>query len=136
ASLPRPTAQSDAPVDADASVQDSSKELEDKNHVDLPPPARQAGFLLALVFAISWFTSTAMAAHLPYLLQASGLTLAGAVAVAALVGPAQVAARLMEFSFLRHMHPLLSAQLAALAHPVGAACLIIAGGPAAILFTL
>ncbi|SHI21012.1 MFS transporter [Pollutimonas bauzanensis] len=98
--------------------------------------SRQASVLLATVFAITWFISTAMAAHLPHLLQASGLTLAGAVAVSALVGPAQVVARLMEFSLLRRVHPFLSAQLAALAHPVGAACLLVFGGPAAILFTV
>src|SRR3546814_2424539 len=66
-----------------------------------------------------------MAAHLPHLLQASGLTLAAAVAVSALVGPAQVAARLMEFGLLRKTHPLISAQLAAIAHPIGAACMMI-----------
>ncbi|MFW7341309.1 MFS transporter [Pollutimonas sp. H1-120] len=101
-----------------------------------PEPPRHASLLLALVFAITWFISTAMAAHLPQLLQASGLTLAAAVAVSALVGPAQVAARLMEFGLLRKMHPLISAQLAALAHPAGAACLMIAGAPAAALFTV
>lgn len=95
-----------------------------------------ASFLLALVFAITWFISTAMAAHLPHLLQASGLTLAAAVAVSALVGPAQVVARLMEFGLRRHMHPLLSAQMAALGHPMGAALLMIIGGPAAIAFTV
>ncbi len=105
---------------------------------DGPPgsPGRQASILLATVFAITWFTSTAMASHLPQLLQASGLTLAAAVAISALVGPAQVIARLMEFSLLRRVHPLLSAQLAALAHPVGAVCLLVFGGPAAIVFTM
>lgn len=77
-----------------------------------------------------------MAAHLPKLLQAGGLTLAAAVAVSALVGPAQVAARLLEFGLLRKMHPLVSAKLAALAHPVGAACLMATGSAAAIPFTV
>lgn len=97
---------------------------------------RRASILLATVFAITWFISTAMAAHLPHLLQASGLTLTAAVAISALVGPAQVVARLMEFGFLRRVHPLLSAQLAALAHPIGAAGLMIFAAPAALLFTL
>lgn len=92
--------------------------------------------LLSLVFAVTWFTSTAMAAHLPRLLQAHGLTLAAALALAALVGPAQVAARLLEFGFLRKVHPLVSAQLATAAHPVGALLLMAIGGPAAMLFTL
>jgi MFS family permease len=92
--------------------------------------------LLSLVFAVTWFTSTAMAAHLPRLLQAHGLTLAAALALAALVGPAQVAARLLEFGFLRKVHPLLSAQLATAAHPLGAVLLMVLGGPAALLFTV
>ena len=103
-------------------------------------PATRATFwptvLLSLVFAVTWFTSTAMAAHLPRLLQAHGLTLAAALALAALVGPAQVAARLLEFGFLRKVHPLLSAQLATAAHPVGAVLLMVVGGPAALLFTV
>jgi MFS family permease len=92
--------------------------------------------LLSLVFAVTWFTSTAMAAHLPSLLQAHGLTLAAALALAALVGPAQVAARLLEFGFLRKVHPLLSAQLATAAHPLGAVLLMVVGGPAALVFTV
>ncbi|MBK7004989.1 MAG: MFS transporter [Burkholderiales bacterium] len=92
--------------------------------------------LLSTVFAVTWFTSTAMAAHLPSLLQAQGLTLAAALALAALVGPAQVAARLLEFGFLRTVHPLLSAQLATAMHPMGAVLLMVWGGPAALVFTV
>lgn len=92
--------------------------------------------LLSFVFSVTWFTSTAMAAHLPRLLQASGTSLQVAVTMAALVGPAQVAARLAEFGLLRRVHPLLSAQLAAAAHPVGAGILLLVGGPAAAVFTV
>lgn len=100
------------------------------------PALRQASLLLALVFAITWFTSTAMAAHLPGVLQSAGLSLSAAVAVGALVGPAQVAGRILEFGLLRHVHPLLSAKLAALAHPAGAGLLLLFSGPAAIVFAL
>lgn len=105
---------------------------------DLPPGshALRATVLLSFVFAVTWFTSTAMAAHLPRLLQATGTSLQAAVAMAALVGPAQVAARLLEFGLLRRLHPLLSAQLAAAAHPVGAALLVVLGAPAAAVFTV
>lgn len=96
----------------------------------------RATVLLSFVFAVTWFTSTAMAAHLPRLLQSSGASLQEAVAIAALVGPAQVVARLLEFGLLRRLHPLLSAQLAAAAHPLGAAVLMVAGGPAAAVFTV
>ncbi|MES2609114.1 MAG: MFS transporter, partial [Pseudomonadota bacterium] len=101
-----------------------------------PAHARRATVLLAFVFAATWFTSTAMASHLPRLLQEGGATLATAVAVGALVGPAQVAGRLLEFGFLRHVHPLLSARLAALMHPLGAGLLAVAGAPVAALFAV
>lgn len=109
---------------------------------DMPraAPKRQAAALtaalMAFVFAVTWFISTAMAAHLPRLLQAAGATLAVAVGVGALVGPSQVAGRLLEFGLLRHVHPLLSARLASLGHPLGVAALIIAGPPAAVLFVV
>jgi MFS family permease len=92
--------------------------------------------LLALVFAVTWFTSTAMAAHRPRLLEAAGATPAAAIAAAALVGPAQVAARVFEFGLLSRFHPLLSARLAAAAHPIGALIVLVFGAPAAVVFTL
>ena len=105
-----------------------------------PPPSRQAtqraAVLLAVAFAATWFISTAMAAHLPRLLQASGATLAVAVGVGALIGPAQVAGRLLEFGWLRRVHPMLSARLAALMHPLGAVMLSVFGGPAAAVFAV
>jgi predicted MFS family arabinose efflux permease len=95
-----------------------------------------AATLLAIVFALTWFISTAMAAHLPRLVQAAGASLAVAVGVGALVGPAQVGGRLLEFGILRHVHPLLSARLAALAHPFGVVALLFLGAPAAAVFAL
>jgi predicted MFS family arabinose efflux permease len=105
-----------------------------------PPVTREetqrAALLLAIAFAATWFISTAMAAHLPRLLEASGATLAVAVGVGALVGPAQVAGRLLEFGWLRRVHPMLSARLAALMHPLGALVLSVFGGPAAAVFAV
>ncbi len=92
--------------------------------------------VLAGVFGATWFVSTALAAHLPRLLEAIGATPAAAVAAGALVGPAQVAARLAEFSLLRQATPLFSARLAAGLHPVGAVLLAAVGAPAAIPFVL
>ena len=91
---------------------------------------------LSIVFAIVWFISTAMATHLPAMLQAGGMSLSAAVAVGALIGPAQVAGRLLEFGLLRHVHPLLSARLAALTHPLGASLLLLLGPAAAPVFAL
>jgi MFS family permease len=91
---------------------------------------------LSFVFAATWFCSTSMAAHLPRVLQESGASLAAAVAAAALVGPAQVGARILEFWFMRRFHPIVSARIASLAHPIGAAGLIAAGSPAASVFAV
>lgn len=99
-----------------------------------PPSAaratRRVGLALAYVFAATWFVSTAMAAHLPQMLMTHGASLSAAVATAALVGPAQVAGRLLEYGLMRRWHPLWSARLAALAHPLGAGAWL-ALGPAA-----
>jgi len=104
-------------------------------------PAVEQGRLLVMaglsfVFAATWFCSTAMAAHLPRLLQETGASLATAIFAAALVGPAQVGARLLEFGLMRRSHPIVSARIATLAHPVGAAGLIAVGSPAATFFTV
>ncbi|MFL6692994.1 MAG: MFS transporter [Ramlibacter sp.] len=98
------------------------------------PVRMSSALLLSFVFAATWFTSTAMAAHLPRVLQATGSTTAAAIAVGTLIGPAQVAARLFEYGVLSRVHPLLSARLAAVMHPIGAAVLWIAGPIAAPVF--
>jgi hypothetical protein len=79
--------------------------------------------VLAFFFAAAWFVTGAMAAHLPRLFEAAGASPAAAVAAAALVGPAQVAARIVEFGLMRRTHPLISARIAAILHPIGAALL-------------
>ncbi len=98
--------------------------------------ARRTAFLLALVFAVTWFISTAMAAHLPRLLQAHGVTLTSALLFAGLVGPAQVAGRLLEYGLLRNVHPLISARVAGITHTVGAGLFLLVGVPMGAVFTL
>ena len=93
-------------------------------------------FLLAFVFAAVWFVTGAMAAHLPRLLEGAGATPLQAIAAAALVGPAQVAARLVEFFLLRRSHPLVSARIAALLHPIGAVVFAIVGPASAAAFAV
>ena len=92
--------------------------------------------ILAGVFGATWFVATALAAHLPRLLEAMGATPKAAIVAAALVGPAQVAARIAEFGLLRRAAPIISARLAAGLHPVGALLLASFGAPAAIPFVL
>ncbi len=96
----------------------------------------RTAILLGIFYALTWFISTAMAAHLPRLLVFSGATAAAAVAVGALIGPAQVAGRLIELGFLRKLHPLISARLGAILQPLGATALAFAGAPAAVAFAI
>ena len=102
----------------------------------VPSHGRFTFAALAFVFAATWFVSTAMAAHLPRLLQSAGASPAAAIAAAALVGPAQVAARLIEFGIMRWLSPLITAQVATILHPLGAVTLMAAGGPAAAVFAV
>jgi MFS family permease len=92
--------------------------------------------VLGFVFAAAAFVSGAMGAHLPRLLEIAGATPAAAIFAASLMGPAQVAARLFEFGLLQRLHPLIAARLAVSLHPIGAAVLGLAGGPAAVAFAL
>ncbi len=92
--------------------------------------------VLACVFGATWFVSTAMASHLPRLLEAMGSTPAIAIFSASLVGPAQVAARLIEFTLLRRLSPMIAARLATGLHPIGAISLAVFGPVAAIPFVL
>lgn len=103
---------------------------------DGPLPPRFAMPLLAVVFATTWFVAGALAAQLPVLLQAAGASASAAIAAGALIGPAQVGARILEFSFLRRFHPLMSARLATLCHPIGAVLLAVFGAPAAAIFVV
>jgi len=100
------------------------------------PVPRGAMAILSFVFAATWFVTGAMAAHLPRLLEIAGASTMAAIAAAALVGPAQVAARLVEFGALRMVHPLVSARLAALLHPVGAIMLGLLGPVAITAFAV
>jgi MFS family permease len=99
-------------------------------------PIDRTMVLLAFAFAAAWSVTGAMAAHLPRILQAAGATTLQAVSAGALIGPAQVLARIVEASFLSRYHPLVSTKLACLTHPVGAIILALAGGGAAGVFAI
>ena len=104
---------------------------------DSPVPGDLSNMILmATAFAVLAAIGSAMSAHLPPLLIAVGAAPAAAVAAAALVGPAQVAARLAEFALVRRIHPLVSGRVAVALFPMGAALLIAFGGIAAAPFTL
>ena len=99
-------------------------------------PMDRTMWLLGFAFAAGWVVSTAMAAHLPRLLEMAGATTAQAVIAGMLIGPAQVAARMLEASYLSRFHPLLSARMSAVMHPIASALLLAGGGLLAMPFTL
>jgi predicted MFS family arabinose efflux permease len=96
---------------------------EGKPHV----PIDRTMIVLGLAFAASWMVVAAMAVHLPRLLEAAGATSVQAVAAGALIGPAQVGARLLEASVLKRFHPMVSARLSVALHPIGAVVLALFG---------
>ena len=91
-------------------------------------PMDRTMILLAFAFAAAWSVTGAMAAHLPRILEATGATTLQSVSAGALIGPAKVAARLVEASWLSRYHPLLSTRIACLTHPIGAAIIGLLGG--------
>ena len=67
---------------------------------------------LAAALAVAAFLSSAVSAHLVVLLASGGLATRDAVLVGALIGPMQVAGRLMEFAFASRLSPLTVGTLA------------------------
>jgi MFS family permease len=94
-------------------------------------PIDRTMVLLAVAFALVWIVTGAMAAQFPRILEATGATHLEAVAAGALIGPAQVLARVFEISFLSRYHPIVSARLAFVMHPLGALIVAFTGGAAA-----
>jgi MFS family permease len=94
-------------------------------------PIDRTMVLLALAFALVWIVTGAMAAQFPRILEAAGASHVEAVAAGALIGPAQVLARIVEISFLSRYHPIVSARLAFVMHPLGALLMALTGGGAA-----
>lgn len=93
--LPRHRAVTEIPVPA----------TEGKSAAVLPPTG--AAFLLvAAAFTAYAFVPSGLAAHLLAIFNREGIDAATVVWIGALFGPAQVGARLIEFSFGRNVHPL------------------------------
>ncbi len=92
--------------------------------------------LIGFAVAAGWAVASAMAAHMPRVLMLAGASDAQAILAGALFGPAQVAARLVEASLMQRHHPLLSARLSALAHPIGCALIGMLGPLAFVPFAL
>ncbi len=104
------------------------------------PRAKRTIVLLAGFFALRWFITSAIAVHVLPLLEGVGLTAFQAVGVAALIGPGQVAGRIIEWIIGPRINILVRARLGALLFPLGVAVLMLGGavgtGVAAVGFAL
>jgi hypothetical protein len=108
-----------------------------QGHVVKPHiPIDRTMLLLSFALAAAWTVTSAMAAHLPRIVEAFGATPAQAVFAGMMIGPAQVSARIMEASLLKRFHPIVSARLACITHPIGACVIGLFGGGAAAAFAL
>ena len=99
-------------------------------------PFDRTMLLISFAFAAVWTVTGAMAAHFPRILEAAGATPMEAIAAGALIGPAQVGARIVEAGILKRYHPLFTTRLACVAHPLGALTLAVTGGAAAGVFAI
>lgn len=88
---------------------------------------RHAFFLLALAFSLQGFVMSAMSVHMLTMLQGLGLSAAVAVGIGAMVGPSQVAGRLVEMLFGASLDPVTTAWTSAALMPIGFALLMMGG---------
>jgi predicted MFS family arabinose efflux permease len=100
------------------------------------PSQRQGMLILAFIFTVSGTVGLGIVANLPPLLEAMGATAGAALAAASLFGPAQVIARILEYSARRRINPLISGKIACALHPVGALMIAAAGAPAVAMFSV
>lgn len=100
-------------------------------HADGPltPRERRAYRLMAGVLVLGGTVTTLVSVHLIALLQARGVALAAAVSYGALIGPAQVGARIVEMANRGRHHPLWTLTIAMALVVIGLAILA-AGVPA------
>jgi MFS family permease len=102
-----------------------------------PPQIFDRGmYLLAFMFTASGMVSIGLATNLPRLFAALGAAPAAAIAAASMLGPAQVAARVLEYSARRRINPLISARVATALHPLASAGIAIGGTPVIALFSI
>jgi hypothetical protein len=85
---------------------------------------------LASFFTMRWFVSSAVAVFILPLLRGFGLSLDHAIFVSALIGPGQVAGRMIEWSLGGRFDLLMRARIAALVSPLSF-LILLAGGPLA-----
>jgi hypothetical protein len=103
---------------------------------EIPTRPDRRMLILSFMFTASGVVAYGVAANLPGLFAALGATPVAAIAAASLMGPAQVGARVLEFSARRWSNPLISAKIANALHPLAALALGLGGTPMIALFSV
>jgi hypothetical protein len=98
----------------------------------MPPRERRLFLLLATFFTLRASIGAVVTLHLLLLLTGLGLTIDEAVLCAMVIGPSQVASRIVEFSLARWLTPMMSAWFGAVMLPIGVGLLL--GGAPAVVF--
>jgi MFS family permease len=88
---------------------------------------------LAVAFVFASFCTSAMAGHMPGILQLFGVGAAASVLAGMAFGPAQVTARLVYFFALQNLRPITVAMLAIGIMPLGSVSLILLGAGTSLL---
>lgn len=99
-----------------------------------PMPARERRLFLFLAtfFTLRAAIGAIVTLHLLFLLTGLGLSMEAAVLCAMVIGPSQVASRIVEFALARWLTPMMSAWFGAVMLPVGVILLL--GGAPAVVF--
>ncbi|MDG9882932.1 MFS transporter [Pseudomonas sp. GD04058] len=96
--------------------------------VTLDERSRRLFWLVAGLLTVVAFVMASLSVHLLAALKQLGLPTVTVLAVGMVIGPAQVVARVLEFSIARHLHPSWSARVGVLVSFIGI-CLFIPGVP-------
>ncbi len=89
---------------------------------------RRLFWLVAGLLTVIAFVMASLSVHLLTSLQQLGIPTVTVLAIGMVIGPAQVVARVLEFSLARHLHPTWSARVGVLISLLGI-CLLIPGTP-------
>jgi MFS family permease len=100
----------------------------------MPPRERRLFLLLATFFTLRASIGAVVVLHLLLLLTGLGLSTEEAVLCAMVIGPSQVASRMVEFALARWLTPMMSAWFGAVMLPVGV--LLLLGGAPAVVFAV
>ena len=98
----------------------------------MPERHRRLFLFLATFFTLRASIGAIVTLHLLFLLTGLGLSMEAAVLCAMVIGPSQVASRMVEFALARWLTPMMSAWFGAVMLPVGVILLL--GGAPAVVF--